>query len=287
MRALLSRTRAEPTGSPRPTADRQVERLERLRWLAAVVVGLAVAAASGIGLWRWQATHQATEPVLVLARTVPALERVAESDLAWREMPRGTRQPDTVQDPRLIVGRAARETLLAGEQVRPERLIDGPGAGLGAGERAVAVPSGLIESVAGTVRPGDVVDVLWVTTKDQPARLVAAGAVVLDLRRKDGGSYARRAQVQQAQQTITQAVAGAVAAPAAPSASTQVPDAVVLKVRARDLPYVGQALAEGRIVLVRSRPGEGDEVWSYFSSEPSQEGGPAPVPGQAPAAPTR
>lgn len=233
--------------------------LIRIPWkpLVAVLVGL-VAAGSGYLMLNRQvqraAAAPATVPVLVAARTVPAFQVIREEDLRFAQMPAGVRPDWAIGDPREALGKVASTTILPGEPIRRDRLMDSPLV-LGPGERAIAIPSDLVRSVGASVMPGDRVDVLWVTSPDVPPQRLASGAVVLDLRSGDGRSLIRperpagAASVVETVRNAAQEVAPP--NPARPTAQVgqSIPAAVVLKVTESEAVNVARGLAGGQIVL--------------------------------------
>lgn len=236
----------------------------RVPWrpLAVAVVGLAVAGTAYFLLD--QQVRRATaapkvEPVLMAARTIPAYQVIQEGDLRWGQVPAGSRPEGAVVDPQEVLGRAARDTIFAGEPIRKERLLDSPLV-LGPTERAIAIPTDLIRSVGGSVVPGDRVDVLWVTSADVEAQVLASGAVVMDLRAGDGRSLVRwdtvsavGGSVVQAVREATQQVTAGAPAQGAQAVQTRqsVPAAVILRVSESEALRIARSLAGGQIVLVK------------------------------------
>lgn len=169
-----------------------------LRRILLVVVALAVAGYCTLQLKAHLETKRPHENVLVARQDIAPYAVITSADLGYASLPVGSRMPDSLQDPREVIGRVATAAIYRGEQILPQKLGQTPLV-LGPDERALAVPVDAVRAVGMTVRPGDMVDVWWLPEKKeglpgrtgaqvQPpqAALVARGATVLDVVTKDG-----------------------------------------------------------------------------------------------------
>ncbi len=99
-------------------------------------------------------------PVVVAARTLERGDALAEDDLRVRLVPAAFAPPGRIASPHALAGRTLVSDLAEGETVTRTRV------GTSGGPVASLVPAGLrafairVASAAGTVRPGDRVDVL-------------------------------------------------------------------------------------------------------------------------------
>jgi pilus assembly protein CpaB len=117
---------------------------------------------------RYAAQH-AVRAVLVAARPLAAGTRLEPTVLARRQVParyvpRSAYPPDAAAD---LYGRALSHPLDAGETVTPAVIASADAPSLSAqflpGKRALTIAVDDTNSHAGLVRPGDLVDLLWVT----------------------------------------------------------------------------------------------------------------------------
>ena len=115
---------------------------------------------------RYAAQHE-ERTVLVAARALVAGSRIEPGELARRRVPaayvpHAAYAPDAVAE---LYGRVLAHPLSAGEVVTPAVLAAGGSPGLSqlfdAGERAVTIAVDDTNSHAGLVRPGDLIDLLW------------------------------------------------------------------------------------------------------------------------------
>jgi Flp pilus assembly protein CpaB len=145
--------------------------LLRRRWLAAVCVGLAVAA----GLNAVTAPPAPTVSVLAAARDLPAGTVVAAEDLIGVRLPPHALPVGLVDDP---TGRMLASPLRRGEQVTDARLV---GQSLLSGYPGVtAVPVRLPDpGVLALLRVGDRIDLLATDPEGGGTRIVAHEAVVI------------------------------------------------------------------------------------------------------------
>ena len=209
----------------------------------AIILGLVVALGSAWGYKRYIESQRQFQKVLVAGREILPYTTITEQDLAWRSVPVGALEPGTVQNPKQAIGRVSSSIIYRGEQIRAERLGESM-LTVGYGERAVAVPTDPVRSAGGTLRPGDVVDVYYISHPDTPASLVAPGAVVLDVKDQQNKSLFG---VPVSQSVMAQV--GQVQQPVAPAGLPQV---AVLKVRNDHVPGLVQSLASGQVVLVKA-----------------------------------
>jgi pilus assembly protein CpaB len=163
-----------------------------------VTVPLAVAALSGVAAYwlglayleqseaqlaqRYAAQH-AVRTVLVAAAPLAAGARLDAANLARRQVParyvpRSAFAPEAMASLR---GRVLTHPLEAGEAVTPAVLAFAGAPALaqqlGAGERALTIAVDDTNSHAGLVRPGDLIDLLWVTDTGAAAGVDADAAL--------------------------------------------------------------------------------------------------------------
>lgn len=124
----------------------------------------------------------ATDDVLVASRDIGFGAVVTDSDMRWQSWPRSqvpagvitkSQRPDAFND---IKGSIVRSNFLAGEPLRPDRLVKGSGAGfmsavLPAGTRAVAIniDEKGTTTAGGFILPNDRVDVIRTFHADDSA----------------------------------------------------------------------------------------------------------------------
>ncbi|HVV92890.1 MAG TPA: Flp pilus assembly protein CpaB [Hyphomicrobiales bacterium] len=112
----------------------------------------------------------ATADVLVAATDIPVGGTVTPKSVKWAAWPKAsagefiTRQADPKADQK-YVGALARLPVVAGEPIRPEKLVHSDGSGymsaiLPAGKRAVAIEISAVNDAGGFILPNDRVDVL-------------------------------------------------------------------------------------------------------------------------------
>lgn len=149
----------------------------RLAVLGVALVAGAIAAILAGG-FRQPAppAHQAAAPtvptseVLVAASDLPVGATVTPASLKWAEWPKGsagqfiTRSADPKAKDQ-YVGALARLPMVAGEPIRPEKLVKGDGSGymsaiLPSGMRAVAIEISVATDAGGFILPNDRVDVI-------------------------------------------------------------------------------------------------------------------------------
>lgn len=110
-------------------------------------------------------TPSARVNVVVARHDIRPKTTVTAAMLAVREVPRAQANPDALSDIEEAVGRLAKESMGAGEQVLQSRLYardEKPGLTfvIPPGKRAVSVAVNEVIGVAGFIKPGDRVDVL-------------------------------------------------------------------------------------------------------------------------------
>ncbi|MYB15467.1 MAG: hypothetical protein F4X41_00305 [Chloroflexi bacterium] len=136
--------------------------------------------------------------VLVLARDVPAGQRLVESDLSFKNAPRGALPPGALADPEAAIGQHARGPLprgqyLTGRQLAPTawRALAESSIKLPVGWSLLALPMEFEHALGGALSPGQKVDLYAVAKRSAgPAEILAPGARLIDLRSPDGQSLA-------------------------------------------------------------------------------------------------
>lgn len=102
--------------------------------------------------------------VYVAAKTMPARYKVTNEDITQVNIAKELLNANAVSDINQIVGKRLKESIIQGEQIRKERLVDEDKASLSfnlpEGTRAVSMNVNEQSVVAGLIRPGDFVDIL-------------------------------------------------------------------------------------------------------------------------------
>jgi len=112
-----------------------------------------------------QSWHAHEIPIAVAAHRIGVGDTIDSLDLRTVEFPKDFVDQNALIDPAQVIGKVAREPILAGEMVRSERLADPDrGQGLDAllptGMRASSLVLDGAARVAGQIEPGDHVDVI-------------------------------------------------------------------------------------------------------------------------------
>jgi pilus assembly protein CpaB len=163
------------------------------------LIAFAVAAGLLAGGLYWAGAQRVT--VLVAAEDLTAAHALTLADVATREIPPDAIPAGALTDPASAAGRFARGPIWKGQLLLADALGDGPAAFDGGvtvptGYRAVAVPVDAAHALGGAVVPGSRVDVIAVPApgRGQPDRvteLLAAAALVIDIRGEQGGAFER------------------------------------------------------------------------------------------------
>ena len=102
--------------------------------------------------------------VYVAAKTMPARYKITNEDITQVNIAKELLNANAVSDINEIVGKRLKGSIIEGEQIRKERLVDADKASLSfnlpAGTRAVSMNVNEQVEVAGLIRPGDFVDIL-------------------------------------------------------------------------------------------------------------------------------
>ncbi|GBF33954.1 hypothetical protein DCCM_3065 [Desulfocucumis palustris] len=186
------------------------EKTEKSPWplRIAVVASLVIAVASAYALRQYSVNNQEITQVLVAGRDIMPYTVITQDYLGWRKAPKGAQEPGTVQNPKEVVGKMTGTVIFAGEQIRKEKLSD-PGLSLQPTERAIAIPSNSVKSVGGTIMPGDIVDLYWISNPELPAVLISQGARVMEIKGKSTGQALTQV-TQKAGNMVQQAVSASV-----------------------------------------------------------------------------
>lgn len=177
---------------PVPPSRRRRLRLRRLLWRwRHALLAVAVVSAVGVVVQELRPPAPATVAVVVLTRDVPAGAALAETDVHSVRLPRELVAARMLRAPAEVVGQRLAVGLPAGFPLAEEVLV-GPGLATGTAPGEVVVPVRLADAaVAGTLRPGDRVDLLAATADAAAsaggAEVVAAGALVVALEPGSGG----------------------------------------------------------------------------------------------------
>lgn len=166
------------------------------RMLLAIAL-VAGAVASGI---YWGAVQRTT--VVVAAHDLDGQRPIEPEDLAIRELPPDVLPAAAIRHLPDAVGRTPRAPLWAGQVVVAPALTDASAVFGGAlapvgTQRAIAIPATAGLAVGGTISSGARVDVVAVpivgrAPANRPTEVLAAAALVLDVRGENGGPFGPR-----------------------------------------------------------------------------------------------
>ncbi|HEU4676031.1 MAG TPA: Flp pilus assembly protein CpaB [Motilibacteraceae bacterium] len=156
--------RAARRGTPPLRRDVVGELYRLLTRHRRLVAALLLAAAAAVAVGALAPAPPPTRPVVVAARDLPAGHRLTADDLAVRHLPPPARPAGAVPAVPAALGRTVAAAVRRGEPLTDARLV-GPGLLSGAPAGQVAAPVRVADAAeAALVSPGDVVDVLAVTT---------------------------------------------------------------------------------------------------------------------------
>ena len=170
----------------------------------AVALALVAALLTSYYVTNYQRTVRADEtnvPVWVAARDIPAgtpgSEIAAKGMLEKSEIVRRSVVPGAISDPEQVAELVATQAIYAGEQVSTRRFASPSERGIAAQltgvQRAIAVPGDAHQLLAGTLKPGDRVDVVASFTYPEGSEFHYTRVVLRDigvLRAPAGGAAA-------------------------------------------------------------------------------------------------
>lgn len=141
-------------------------------------------------------------PIVVAAQDVPATRPLTALDVEVRSVPPEAVPPGAIASVADVIGRVPVAPLWQGQTFVARALADDAavfqtGLTLGPDERAIAIPVVAVGAVGGAVSPGARIDVLAVPVigrapAGRTVELLAADALVLDVRTESGGPYVQR-----------------------------------------------------------------------------------------------
>jgi Flp pilus assembly protein CpaB len=162
----------------------------------ALVAGLIAGALYFIGAQRVD--------VVVAARDVAVIRPLTAQDLEVRSVPPDALPVGALSSVADVIGRVPTAPLWHGQPLVVHALADDAatfhtGLTLRPGERAIAIPVVAVSAVGGAISPGARVDVIAVpligrAPAGRVVELLAAEALVLDVRTESGAPYQRRSQ---------------------------------------------------------------------------------------------
>lgn len=214
-----------------------------------IFLAIGIAAGSTIGLKSWAVQNRPTEKVLVASQDIPPYRLLDSRDLGYITLPLGSKQPNSLQDPKGIIGKVAMTQIFKGEQILPQKLGDSPLI-IGPEERQVSIPVDAVKAVGMTINAGDKVDVYWVPKANNnmpnnaaqdivPGKPIASDATVIDIRNKNS-------------QSILGQIRSDLNNPgSSKSNDDQLPAIAVLKIKNSEVPAVTGATADGMIILAK------------------------------------
>lgn len=113
--------------------------------------------------------------VYVAAKNIPARSMITAAELKEIEIDRQYVLPGTFINKAEIIGKRAKDSIMAGEQIHKERLADQEKMNLAyrvpEGKRAVSINVNEASNVANFLRPGDFVDVIATFEKEEVVEL--------------------------------------------------------------------------------------------------------------------
>lgn len=141
-------------------------------------------------------------PMVVAAQDVPAIRPLTAADVEVRSVPPDALPTGAIASVDDVIGRVPTTPLWRGQPFVVQALADDTavfhtGLTLRPGERAIAIPVGAVSAVGGAISPGARVDVLAVPVigrapAGRAVELLAADALVLDVRAESGAPYVPR-----------------------------------------------------------------------------------------------
>lgn len=109
--------------------------------------------------------------VYVAAKTMPARYKITNADIKQVKVAKELLNSSTITDMKDIEGKLTLESIIAGEQIVKERLVDEEGVllsyGLPKGTRAISIKVNDQINVSSLMRPGDYVDIVASFEKDE------------------------------------------------------------------------------------------------------------------------
>jgi Flp pilus assembly protein CpaB len=173
--------------SKRKAPTRRVLGLQRSLAVGLAVVTIAVFALAGLGTTEDDAfviraavsVAELNEITADMVEIVPVSSRFVEEG-ALAASDRATLETQAAG----LLGQIARYPIARGQQLRPG-MFSGPTGelvSLGADERLVSIPASLANAVAGTLRPGDRVDVIAVERREGIAGVIATNIEIVSIR---------------------------------------------------------------------------------------------------------
>ena len=170
--------------------------MSAMSWWRIGLLALALLLATGAVLM--YALDDRLAEVLVLARDVPAGQRLVEADLAFKSAERGALPPGALSDPESAIGMHALGPLPRGQYLTRQQLT--PTAWRALAESSfplpgewslLALPMEFEHALGGALSPGQKVDLYAVAKRSAgPAEILVPGARLVDLRSPDGQSLA-------------------------------------------------------------------------------------------------
>ncbi len=147
--------------------------------LVAVVLGLAAVVLAS--RWLLDKSAAGTARIVVAAADVSLGQRLAPEMLTLADWPAGGLPQGHVLDPAKLAGRVLKTSLLRGEPLTESKLapvgtMGGLSAVIAEGKRAITVRVNDVIGVAGFALPGNFVDVIVSTQKDEPTGAAAGPA---------------------------------------------------------------------------------------------------------------
>lgn len=203
--------------------------------LIAIIIGLATCVTSVYFLFQYSANYQQLTGIVVPKRDIAAYEQLTEDNLGIKQVPVGSVDAKVAVEVSQILGKVTTVPLYAGEQIRLERLIEKRMIDLN--KHHVAVNINLTRSVAGTLTPGDLVDVYWVVDNIPPSGPIAKNCIVIKITDGQGLTTIKP------QQQPSIGLEGA-------NTTTSLPAVVVLAVNPTEVPQVVKGSADKSIEIV-------------------------------------
>lgn len=234
------------------------------------------------------AVQNGTVSVVMASSDIPNYTKIMGNMVKMVQVPKEM-APDTAEGSLAdVVGKTAQVPILKGDVVTSAKISAGPGGFIGMippNMRAVTIPLSDITGVAGFARPGDRVDIFFISTKSYKniiyGKLMMQNVMLLGINKTSAA--------QSGQPSGTDNKNNGAAAVQAPSVQGAVAMATVA-VSPADAMKLMAAQQEGTLYLAL-RPGSAEQGWTfvpdyyyYMSGSAEASGGAAPQTASAPAA---
>jgi len=163
------------------------------------LVALAVAAGLVAGIFYWAGAQRVS--IVVAAVDLATARAIGGSDVEIRSLPPDALPAGAIQQLDAVVGRFPKGPIWKGQLLVADAIADSAaafdgGVALPTGYHAIAIPVNAGQALGGAVVPGARVDVIAIPMQGKappgrPTEMVAAAALVIDVRGEQGGPFER------------------------------------------------------------------------------------------------